>query len=253
MTRFNAPITHSHHIVRYERFVCTMRHTQQCASSNKAFTRNKTFVLCKTIHNTVERKPQCGSTVTSCVDRRRTKHFHCVDRKIPYVPHPCPTRTTSVRRSLQSSRTSTTSSPRSWQNDCVNTPPMTTPSPSRTSLRSRLGPHERGLESKLINNLLERGLIRPSTSPTASPLFFTGKRDPDGKDTARGVIDYRNLNQQTVKWRYPLPHVEDLIDKIRTSSLFTSVRAVRSLRRIDPNRDGAGLVDTPCERYIAVY
>ena len=89
---------------------------------------------------------------------------------IPYIPHPCPTRTTSVGRFLQSSQITTTSSPRSWRNGCLNTLPTTMLSPSRTRLRSRLGPHERGLESKLINDLSSAASSVPPCPPPCLPF-----------------------------------------------------------------------------------
>jgi hypothetical protein len=54
---------------------------------------------------------------------------------------------------------------------------------------------------KQIDELLEKGYIRPSTSPWAAPLLFVEKKD----GTKRMCIDYRALNEVTVKNKYPLP------------------------------------------------
>lgn len=60
-----------------------------------------------------------------------------------------------------------------------------------------------------IDENLKNGRIRPSESPLASPVFFINKKD--GKK--RLVIDYRKLNELTVKNTYPLPIIDDLLEK----------------------------------------
>jgi hypothetical protein len=52
---------------------------------------------------------------------------------------------------------------------------------------------------------LEKGYIRPSTSPWASPVFFVEKKD----GTKRMWIDYKALNEVTIKNKHPLPRIED--------------------------------------------
>jgi hypothetical protein len=61
---------------------------------------------------------------------------------------------------------------------------------------------------KQIDELSEKGYIRPSTSPWAAPVLFVEKKD----DTRRMCIDYRALNEVTIKNKYPLPRIEDLFD-----------------------------------------
>jgi hypothetical protein len=61
---------------------------------------------------------------------------------------------------------------------------------------------------KQIDELLEKGYIRPSTSPWAAPVLFVEKKD----DTKRMCIDYRAFNEVTFKNNYPLPQIEDLFD-----------------------------------------
>jgi hypothetical protein len=61
---------------------------------------------------------------------------------------------------------------------------------------------------KQIDELLEKGYIRPSTSPWAAPVLFVEKKD----GTKRMCIDYRALNEVTVKNKYPLLRIEDLFD-----------------------------------------
>jgi hypothetical protein len=61
---------------------------------------------------------------------------------------------------------------------------------------------------KQIDELSEKDYIRPSTSPWAAPVLFVEKKD----GTRRMCIDYRALNEVTIKNKYPLPIIEDLFD-----------------------------------------
>jgi hypothetical protein len=72
---------------------------------------------------------------------------------------------------------------------------------------------------KQIDELLEKGYIRPSTSPWAAPVLFLEKKD----GTKRMCIDYRALNEVTVKNKYPLPRIEDLFDQLRGASVFSKI------------------------------
>jgi hypothetical protein len=66
---------------------------------------------------------------------------------------------------------------------------------------------------------LEKGYIRPSTSPWAAPVLFVEKKD----GTKRMCIDYRALNEVTVKNKYPLPRIKDLFDQLRGASVFSKI------------------------------
>ena len=72
-----------------------------------------------------------------------------------------------------------------------------------------LAPKEKEETSKQLDELLNSGRIRPSKSPISSPTFFVAKKD--GK--MRMVIDYRKLNDITIKNAYPLPLIPELTDK----------------------------------------
>jgi hypothetical protein len=72
---------------------------------------------------------------------------------------------------------------------------------------------------KQIDELLEKGYIRPSTSPWAGLVLFVEKMD----GTNRMCIDYRALNEVTVKNKYPLPRIEDLFDQLRGVSVFSKI------------------------------
>lgn len=72
---------------------------------------------------------------------------------------------------------------------------------------------------KFLAENLRKGYIRPSKSPMASPFFFVKKKD----GTLRPVQDYRKLNEMTVKNRYPLPLISELMDRLRGASIFTKL------------------------------
>ena len=70
-----------------------------------------------------------------------------------------------------------------------------------------------------IDTLLEQGWIRPSSSPYGAPVLFIPKKA--GK--WRLCIDYRALNKITVKNQYPLPKVEELMDRLHRARYFTKL------------------------------
>jgi hypothetical protein len=72
---------------------------------------------------------------------------------------------------------------------------------------------------KQIDELLEKGYIRPSTSPWAAPMLFVEKKD----GTKRMYIDYRSLNEVTIKNKYPVPRIEDMFDQLRGASMFSKI------------------------------
>jgi hypothetical protein len=72
---------------------------------------------------------------------------------------------------------------------------------------------------KFIKENLEKGYIRPSQSPMATPFFFVKKKD--GK--LRPCQNYRYLNEHTVKNVYPLPLISELLDKLKGARRFTKL------------------------------
>jgi hypothetical protein len=70
-----------------------------------------------------------------------------------------------------------------------------------------------------IKELLEKGCIRPSSSPWGAPAIFVLKKD----GTQRLCVDYRALNEVTVKNKYPLPKIDDLFDQLRDVCVFSKI------------------------------
>jgi len=79
--------------------------------------------------------------------------------------------------------------------------------------------NEREEVQNFVEDQLRKGYIRPSKSPQRSPVFFVSKKNR-GK---RMVMDYHNLNNQTVKNNYPLPLITDLIDNMGSKQVFTKI------------------------------
>ena len=70
-----------------------------------------------------------------------------------------------------------------------------------------------------LQELLNKGFIRPSVSPWGAPVLFVKKKD----DTLRMCIDYRQINKVTVKNKYPLPRIEDLTDQLKGAGVFSKI------------------------------
>jgi hypothetical protein len=64
---------------------------------------------------------------------------------------------------------------------------------------------------KQVEELKEKGYIRPSTSPWRAPLIFVEKKDK----TKRMRVEYHTLNEVTIKNKYPLPRIDDLFDQLK--------------------------------------
>jgi hypothetical protein len=77
---------------------------------------------------------------------------------------------------------------------------------------------------KWIKENLDKGYIRPSKSEFASGFFFVSKKTKgDTIDNYRACQDYQDLNEGTVKDKYPLPHVPDLLLKLQGLKYFTKL------------------------------
>ncbi|GJY79604.1 putative reverse transcriptase domain-containing protein [Tanacetum coccineum] len=73
--------------------------------------------------------------------------------------------------------------------------------------------------SEQLQELSDKGFIRPSSSPWGAPVLFVKKKD----GSFRMCIDYRELNKLTVKNRYPLPRIDDLFDQLQGSSIYSKI------------------------------
>jgi hypothetical protein len=70
-----------------------------------------------------------------------------------------------------------------------------------------------------LQDLLEKGFIRPSSSPWGCPAIFFKKKD----QTLRMCVDYRPLNEVTIKNKYPLPRIDTLFDQLTGARVFSKI------------------------------
>ncbi|RVW75772.1 Retrovirus-related Pol polyprotein from transposon 17.6 [Vitis vinifera] len=70
-----------------------------------------------------------------------------------------------------------------------------------------------------LQELLDKGFIRPSVSPWGAPVLFVKKND----GSMRLCIDYRELNKVTVRNKYPLPRIDDLFDQLQGACVFSKI------------------------------
>ncbi|KAI3814167.1 hypothetical protein L1987_18914 [Smallanthus sonchifolius] len=83
----------------------------------------------------------------------------------------------------------------------------------------RLSPSEMQELASQLQELSDKGFIRPSHSPWGAPVLFVKKKD----GSFRMCIDYRELNKLTIKNRYPLPRIDDLFDQLQGSTCFSKI------------------------------
>jgi len=71
---------------------------------------------------------------------------------------------------------------------------------------------------KQLEDLLDKNFVRPRVSPWGAPVLLVKKKD----GSMRLCIDYRQLNKVTIKNRYPLPGIDDLIDQLVGARVFSN-------------------------------
>ena len=81
----------------------------------------------------------------------------------------------------------------------------------------RMAPAELKELKTQLQDLMDRGFIRPSVSPWGAPVLFVKKKD----DTWRLSIDYRQLNKVTIRNKYPLPRIDNLFDQLQGAKVFS--------------------------------
>ncbi|XP_012567838.1 uncharacterized protein, partial [Cicer arietinum] len=83
----------------------------------------------------------------------------------------------------------------------------------------RMSPLELSELKKQLEELLDKQFIRPSVSPWGAPVLLVKKKD----GSMRLCVDYRRLNKVTIKNKYPLPRIDDLMDQLRGSCVFSKI------------------------------
>ena len=105
----------------------------------------------------------------------------------------------------------------------------------------RMAPPELALLKESIDELLAKGYIRPSSSPWAFPVLFAEKKDGG----QRMCVDYRALNEVTIKNKYPLPRIDDLFGQLQGSQVI-DLRSGYHQMKIRPS-------DIPKTAFISKY
>ena len=83
----------------------------------------------------------------------------------------------------------------------------------------RMPPNELAELKIQLQELLDKGLIQPSSSPWGCPALFVKKKDK----SLRMCIDYRPLNAVTIKNKYPLPGIDILFDQLAKAKVFSKI------------------------------
>jgi hypothetical protein len=84
---------------------------------------------------------------------------------------------------------------------------------------------------KQIEELLSKGFIRPSSSPWGPPTLFVDKKD----GSRRFCINYRSLNEVTIKNKYPLPRIKDLFDQMREAKVLSKIDLRSGYHQLNPS------------------
>ncbi|GFV30702.1 retrovirus-related Pol polyprotein from transposon 17.6 [Trichonephila clavipes] len=103
----------------------------------------------------------------------------------------------------------------------------------------RLAFTERQEVNKQIEEWLNEGIIRPSSSEYASPIVMVKKKD----GSSRMCIDYRKLNQKLVKDKFPLPIIEDVLDTLQEAKVYSTLDLRNGFFHVD--------VDEDCRKYTS--
>ena len=82
-----------------------------------------------------------------------------------------------------------------------------------------MAPAELGELKLQLQELLKKRFVRPSISPWGAPVLFIKKND----GSLKMYIDYRRLNQVTIKNKYPLPRIDELFDQLQGAEYFSKI------------------------------
>lgn len=85
--------------------------------------------------------------------------------------------------------------------------------------------------TKQIQDLLARGWIRPSLSAWAAPVLFVPKKSTDGVTKWRMCVDYRGLNKQTIRTAFPMPRVDELLERV-DGAIFSKLDLAQGYHQI---------------------
>nr|GFD06643.1 putative reverse transcriptase domain-containing protein [Tanacetum cinerariifolium] len=111
----------------------------------------------------------------------------------------------------------------------------------------RLAPSEMKELSEQLQEIFEKGFIRPSSSPWGASVLFVKKKD----GSFRMCIDYRELNKLTVKNRYPLPQIDNLFDQLQGSSVYSKIDLRSGYHHIHGSHEPGG--NPYLDKFVIVF
>ena len=82
-----------------------------------------------------------------------------------------------------------------------------------------MSPAELAEVRRQLDDYLAKGFIQPSTSLYGAPILFARKKD----GTLQMCVDYRSLNKMTKKDVYPIPRIDDLLDRLTDVTIFSNI------------------------------
>ena len=82
-----------------------------------------------------------------------------------------------------------------------------------------MSPAELAKVRRQLDDYLAKGFIQPSMSPYGAPILFAQKKD----GTLQMCMDYRSLNKMTKKDVYPIPRIDDLLDRLTNTAIFSKI------------------------------
>ncbi|KAA0045370.1 DNA/RNA polymerases superfamily protein [Cucumis melo var. makuwa] len=83
----------------------------------------------------------------------------------------------------------------------------------------RMAPSELKELKVQLQELVDKGYVRPGVLPCGAPMLFVKKKD----STLRLCIEYRQLNKVTIRNKYPLPHMDDLLGHLKGATMFSKI------------------------------